>query len=160
MDELLQYLKDLGINQQTINHPAFFTVEEGLQWHDRIPGLHCKTLFLKDKKDKLWLVVIPFHIRADLNRLEKKIGSARLSFGKPELLESTLRVKPGSVTPFAVMHDNPPKVQVVLDQSIPKADLVCYHPMRNDYTTTIAANDLLKFLRATGHEPMIVDCAA
>lgn len=104
------------------------------------------------------MVVIPFSRRADLNALEKKIGSARLSFGKPELLDQVLRVKPGSVTPFALIYDAPPRVQVVLDSDILKSDLVCYHPLRNDYSTTIAANDLLKFLRDTGHEPVVIDC--
>ncbi len=158
MEELLIYLEKLSIAQKTVAHPPFFTVEQGLQWHEKIPGLHCKTLFLKDKKDKLWLVVTPFDMRADLNRLEKKIGSARLSFGRAELLEEKLRVKPGSVTPFALMHDRGGQIQAVLDESVLRAGAVCYHPMRNDFTTTISPADLLKFLRSTGHEPIIVNC--
>lgn len=31
-----------------------FTVEEGRPWHDKIPGLHCKNLFIKDRKGGIW----------------------------------------------------------------------------------------------------------
>jgi len=36
-------------------------------------------------------------------------------------------------------------------------DLVNYHPLENSATTTIAAADLLKFIRSCGHDPKIVD---
>ncbi len=158
--QLFAYFDTLGISHDTIRHPPFFTVEQGLEWHGKIPGLHCKTLFLKDKKDKLWMAVIPFNMRADLNALEKKIGSARLSFGKSELLWDILGVTPGSVTPFALLFDGDKKVQAVLDRKVAEAEKLCYHPLLNDATTTLSGADFLKFLRATGHEPLIADCGA
>ena len=30
-----------------------------------------------------------------------------------------------------------------------------FHPLRNDRTTAISSDDLLKFIRATGHEPIV-----
>jgi Ala-tRNA(Pro) deacylase len=35
-------------------------------------------------------------------------------------------------------------------------DILNYHPLVNTRTTAIARDDLVKFLRATGHEPRIV----
>jgi len=35
-------------------------------------------------------------------------------------------------------------------------EVLNFHPLRNDRTTAIAANDLPKFLRGCGHEPRIV----
>ncbi len=104
-EQLFAFFDKLGIAHTTIEHPPFFTVEEGRVWHDKIPGLHGKNLFLKDKKDKLWLVVMPAEKRADLGRIEKQVGAARVSFGKPELLLEVLGVTPGSVTPFGLMND-------------------------------------------------------
>ena len=40
-----------------MEHPRFFTVEEGRPWHDKIPGRHLKDLF-KDRMGDIWLVVM------------------------------------------------------------------------------------------------------
>jgi Ala-tRNA(Pro) deacylase len=44
--ELFALFDRLGIEHRTMRHPPFFTVEEGRPWHDKIPGLHCKYLFI------------------------------------------------------------------------------------------------------------------
>ncbi len=159
MQELFNLLSKFDIKYQIIEHPPFFTVDDGLAWHNKIPGLHNKTLFLKDKKDRLYLVSIPFDLRADLVAIEKDIGAARLSFARPDLLQSVLRLTPGAVTPFGLMFDQPPRVTAVLHPRIAAAGLVCFHPLRNDATLVLQSADLLKFLRATGHEPMILSQA-
>ena len=84
--ELFALFDQLGIEHSTIEHPPFFTVEEGRPWHDKIPGLHCKNLFIKDRKDDVWLVVMPAEKRADLGRLEKVLGAPRFSFARPDVL--------------------------------------------------------------------------
>src|ERR1700689_2933720 len=122
--ELFAYLDGLGVEHSTITHPPIFTVEEGREWHDKIPGLHGKNLFLKDKKDRIWLVVMPGDKRADLNRLEKRVHAARLSFGKPELLLEVLGLTPGSVTPFGLINDGTRRVTVVVDEDLPKSEWV------------------------------------
>ena len=156
--DLSAYLDNLAIRHQTIEHPPMFTVEDGLSWHDKIPGLSCKNLFLKDKKDRLWLVVMPAMKRANLNRLEKVIGCARLSFGKPELLEEVLNIKPGSVTPFALMNATDKRLTVVLDEHMMQAQMVNFHPLRNTASTSLTSADLLKFIRSLGFSPLIEDC--
>jgi Ala-tRNA(Pro) deacylase len=65
-DELFAVLDPLGIEHSTPQHPPLFTVEEGRPWHDKIPGLHCKNLFIKGRKGGTWLVVMPADKRADL----------------------------------------------------------------------------------------------
>ncbi|MDQ7076983.1 MAG: YbaK/EbsC family protein [Robiginitomaculum sp.] len=92
-----------------------------------------------------------------LNHLHKTLGGARLSFGRAELMEQTLGVTPGSVTAFALINDQPPQVRFVLDAALLAHDLVNFHPLKNDATTTITSADLLRFAKATGHEPEIVD---
>ncbi len=101
---LLAYLADLGIETQTVDHPPLFTVEESQALRGQIPGVHSKNLFLKDKKDRLFLAVVEEGTPVDLKRLEKALGAARLSFGRAELLAEVLGVTPGAVTPFAAMN--------------------------------------------------------
>lgn len=153
--DLLDFLKGLGIATRTYEHPAVFTVAESIEIEKAMPGGHTKNLFLKDKKDRIYLVVALNDARIDLKSLHKTIGSDRLSFGKAELLEEVLGVKPGSVTPFALINDRSARVTVILDETMMANDLLNYHPLENTATTAIARDDLLRFIRATGHEPVV-----
>src|ERR1043165_5140563 len=148
--ELFARLDALGIAHKTYEHPPVFTVEESRAACAHVPGCHTKNLFLKDRKDSLWLVVAREELRIDLNALAKQLGMARLSFGSAELLIETLGVPPGSVTPFAIINDRETIVRVVLDESMLALDPLNFHPLRNDRTTAISPDGLLKFVRATG----------
>lgn len=159
-DEILARLEAMGIAARTHRHPPVFTVEEARAHTHGLPGGHCKNLFLKDKKDRLWLVTCLDERRVDLNRLSKLLGAARFSFGRAELLRETLGVSPGSVTPLALVNDADGRVTAVLDAGLLAHDEVNCHPLENDATTVLASADLLRFLRATGHEPVILDLDA
>jgi Ala-tRNA(Pro) deacylase len=150
-ERLFALLDGLGIATDTHHHPPAFTVEQGNRVWGAIPGIHCKNLFLKDAKGKLWLVVAPGDRSIDLKRLPERIGSARLSFGSGELLQRVLGVEPGSVTPFALINDEERRVSLVLDAWMMAQPLLNFHPLRNDMTTTIASGDFRRFLAAIGH---------
>lgn len=156
---LFKYLESLGISTATVNHPAVFTVEEARALRGAIPGLHIKNLFLKDKKDAFWLVVCEEDTAVDLKALPARIGSARLSFGRPELLREVLGIEPGSVTPFSLINDKEHRVNVILDARIVASEAVNCHPLENTATTTISSADLLTFMESTGHAPQIVEFA-
>jgi len=152
---LYDRFRALGIAWRIYEHAPVFTVEEASALYDSQPGIHTKNLFLKDKKDGLWLVTLRDHLRVDLNALAKALGSPRFSFGSAELLIATLGIEPGSVTPFAVMNDSGGQVKLVLDAGMLAQGPLNFHPLRNDRTTAVSAADLLAFARATGHEPVI-----
>ena len=155
---LFSCLDRLGIAHSTIEHQPVFTVDDGRDWKHEIPGLHCKNLFMKDAKGRIALAVLPGDKRANIKGIEKQAALARLSFGKAELLKQTLGVEPGSVTPFALINDRERRVIVILDVDMMAAELVNYHPLRNDASTTIRSDDLMKFVRALGYEPLVFDC--
>ena len=154
--DLLAFLAGLGIKHRTFEHKAVFTVAESLEIAEAMPGGHTKNLFLKDKKDRLFLIVALNDARIELKVAHKVLGCDRLSFGKAELLEEVLGVKPGSVTPFSLINDKGGRVTVVLDKPMLEHELLNYHPLENTATTAIARDDLLRFIRATGHEPRIL----
>ncbi|MGE0651695.1 MAG: prolyl-tRNA synthetase associated domain-containing protein [Alphaproteobacteria bacterium] len=156
---LLARLDALGIATRTVSHPPLFTVEDSRRLRGDLPGGHCKNLFLKDRKDRLWLVVTLEDRPIEMKSLSDRIGSARLSFGRPELLVEVLGVTPGGVTPFALINDARQRVTVVLDKEMLTFDPLNYHPLTNAATTAIAPADLLRFIDACGHRPQIVDLA-
>lgn len=155
--DLFALLEKLGIATTTHEHEAVFTVAESRHVKETIPGGHTKNLFLKDKKSRLFLVVALGDAVIDLKRLHEVIGaSGRLSFGSGELLEEVWGVKPGSVTPFGAIADREGRVTVVLDRAMMAEPLLNYHPLENTATTGIAREDLVRFLEATGHPPLVL----
>jgi Ala-tRNA(Pro) deacylase len=158
--ELFAWFDALGIAHTTHEHRPVFTVAESRGIEASIPGGHSKNLFLKSKKGEIWLVSALHETRVDLNALARHLGAARFSFGKPELLMECLGVTPGAVTVFGAINDAAGRVSIALDAALMAHDPVNFHPLANDATTGIAPGDLLRFLAATGHAPVIVDFTA
>jgi Ala-tRNA(Pro) deacylase len=156
--DLFDTFDALGIRVATHDHAPLFTVEESKALRGSIPGGHSKNLFLKDRDGRLFLLVAEEVTRVDLKNLHLKIGArGRLSFGAPDLLEAVWGVQPGAVTPFGALNDRDGRVTVLLDPHLMAHGDINFHPLVNTRTTTIRAQDLIAFLRATGHEPVMVD---
>jgi Ala-tRNA(Pro) deacylase len=156
-ESLFARLEELSIASITVEHAPMFTVEQSAALRDSIPGAHTKSLFLTDKDGRMVLVVAKDDTRVDLNALAKRIGVGRFSFGKSALLEAVLGVPAGSVTPFALINDSAAAVAVVLDEALMGFAEVNCHPLENTATTRLAIQDLLRFIRACGHEPLVLD---
>jgi Ala-tRNA(Pro) deacylase len=105
----------------------------------------------------LFLLVLGDETVVDLKRVHEKIGAqGRVSFGSADLLEEIWGVRPGAVTPFGAINDEAGKVSVVLDEVMMRHERLNFHPLVNTRTTGLASRDLITFLRATGHEPLVV----
>jgi Ala-tRNA(Pro) deacylase len=157
---LFAFLDQHGVAHATLEHEPVFRVGEGAEIKAALPGGHTKNLFLKDAKDRLWLVTALGETQIDLKRLPATIGSARLSFGSADLLFEALGVRPGSVTPFALINDKDRRVSLVLDRALLEVDPLNFHPLTNTATTAVSCNGFLAFLRALGVEAVTVDFAA
>jgi Ala-tRNA(Pro) deacylase len=154
---LLDHLDALGIAAETFEHEPVFTVAESRPVKARIPGAHSKNLFVKDKKGRLFLITAKDETPIDLKRTHEAIGaSGRLSFGSAEQLRRVLGVEPGSVTPFAIVNDRAGQVTMILDANLMEHERVNFHPLVNSMTTGVSREDLLKFIRSTGREPVIL----
>jgi Ala-tRNA(Pro) deacylase len=156
-DDLFAFLDSLGISVSTRNHPPLFTVADSQAFRGDIAGGHTKNLFLKDKKDNFFLVAVDEDATVDLKQIHHLIGAtSRVSFGKPEALMDLLGVVPGSVTVFGLINDGEARVRLVLDEALMENAVINGHPLTNEATTSIGRTDLLRFVRATGHEPVIL----
>ena len=155
-DDLLAILTRLGIVHHTVTHPPLFTVEQSQALRGQIAGGHTKNLFLRDKKQALYLVVAEEDAEIDLKGLHRVLGaSGRFSFGSADLLHEVLGVTPGAVTPFGAINDTHKRVQVVLDADLMEHATINAHPLVNTMTTALSREDLVKFLEFSGHPPRI-----
>jgi len=151
--QLFARLEQLGIGHRTVEHAPVFTVAESERLERSLPGGHTKNLFLKDAKGRLFLVVAESRTAVDLKSLHKTLGCARLSFGKADLLMDVLGVPAGSVTALSLINDRERRVSVVIDAHLMRHDSINCHPLENTATTNIGRDDLIKFIRACGHDP-------
>ena len=159
-DDLFAALDRLGIAHPTVNHPPLFTVEQSRSLRGAIAGGHTKNLFLRDKKGALFLVTALEDAAIQLKSLHRRLGATgRFSFGSADLMMETLGVAPGAVTPFGAINDTAQRVTVVLDVALMEHAVINAHPLTNTMTTSIARDDLVKFLKSTGHPPRIVGVA-
>jgi len=156
-EDLYARFAALNIPTVTYTHAPLHTVEESRRLRGDLPGGHCKSLFLRNKKKTSWLIVTFEDRQIDLKDLAKRLGAGNLSFGSPERLMEYLGVLPGAVTPFALINDVVCRVKVVLDQEMLTHDPLNYHPLVNTVTTAISPRDLLTFIRSCGHEPSLLE---
>jgi Ala-tRNA(Pro) deacylase len=158
--DLFAFLDRLGIAHATVTHPPLFTVEQSQALRGSIPGAHTKNLFLKDKKGALFLVSALEDAAIELKSLHRLLdASGRFSFGSADLMREVLGIEPGAVTPFAAMNDQQARVHVILDADLMAQPTINCHPLVNTMTTSLAGEDLIRFLDATGHKARIVPLA-
>jgi Ala-tRNA(Pro) deacylase len=159
---LTAFLKDAGVGVRRFSHPPLHRVEDSRAFRESLPelkqGAHTKNLFLKDKKGALWLAVCLEDRRIRIPDLSKALGAGRFSFGSAELLQETLGVRPGAVSPFALINDiEAQNVRLALDAQMMQAEVLNFHPLHNHATVAISNEDMMKFFAACGHGPTMVD---
>jgi len=134
------------INYKVNKHDALFTVEDSLKNRGEIEGAHSKNLFLKNKKDKYFLISCLENTKVELKKLSKSLNLGNVSFAKSQSLIKLLGVIPGSVTPFGLLNDIENKIEFYLDSGFLEYKRVNFHPLVNTSTITLDLIDFKKFL--------------
>ncbi len=154
-DDLLGKLNLWGIGYQRYDHVPLHTVADSksVQHTFLAPeegGGHIKNLYLRDNKKRNYLVVCEQDRKIDLKTLPQLIGSGRLSFGSPERLMENLGVRPGAVTPFAMINGVNAGVKLFIDAALLDCELIYVHPLVNDRTIALTPSSLEKVLAKLG----------
>jgi Ala-tRNA(Pro) deacylase len=151
--KLLDRLESLGIAYTRIEHPPVYTVEQARShWSDQA-GVHCKNLFLRNKKgNRHYLVILEESKRADLKSLTRHLGGDHLSFASPQRLERILGLEPGAVSPFGLINDSGGEVRVLIDQDLKGASMIYFHPNVNTATVGLSFDDFERFLQHCGQD--------
>ena len=148
--DLLELLETKGLNFQVHNHEPLFTVEDSEKLRGEIDGAHTKNLFLKNKKNNFFLFSCDENASVDLKRFSKSIDSKNLSFASEIYLEKLLGIKPGSVSPYALINDVENQVVFYLDETLFKSKIINFHPLINTTTITIKTSEFINFIIEKG----------
>ena len=143
----LALLERLRIPYRVIEHEAVMTVQESMDKGvmaelDSEDHHVLKNLLLQTKRGKLYLLVARGEQRVDLKDLASQLGSARLSFARPEVVEEAFGSRPGAISLFDLI-DAPAPVTLVLDGGILElTGTTGFHIGTNTSTVVLAVSDL------------------
>ena len=143
---LIDLLKITKYNIEVHEHDALFTVQNSRELRGKIKGAHSKNLFLKNKKNKFFLLTCEESNKVDLKRISKSLKLGNTSFAKEEYLDQYLKITPGSVSPFALLNDEGGWVDFYLEQTLHESKFVNFHPLVNTFTITIETNKFIEFM--------------
>ena len=144
----------LGVEYERIDHEPAMTMEDCKEVDQLLEAVICKNLFLCNRqKTAFYLLMIPdtkvFHTKD----LSAQIGSARLSFAKPEYMEEFLDITPGSVSVMGLMNDKEHRVQLLIDEDVLDGEYIGCHPCINTSSIRFKVKDLIeKVIPAMGHD--------
>ena len=156
--KLYQLLEQLGINYQYIEHPEAPTIEIAKQYWEGHDAKHCKNLFFRNHKgNRHYLVLLDCDATLDIHALEQILKQGKLSFASPQRLDKHLGIKPGSVTPFALINDTEKHVHVFIDSKLKEAEKVSFHPCINTASLIIETSQLIKFIEHQGNTYQWID---
>ena len=144
--DLLDILREKNIDFQVHEHKPLYTVEDSEKLRGKIDGSHTKNLFLKNKKNEFFLFTCNERAKIDLKQFSKSINAKNLSFANENYLEKYLGIKPGSVSPYALLNDKKNNVSFYLDENLEKSDKINLHPLINDTTITMKTSDFINFI--------------
>ncbi len=144
--EFIKLLNSQGYDYDLKEHQALFTVEDSNKLRGKIKGSHSKNLFLKNKKNKFFLISCEEFTDLNLKKISKSLNLGNVSFAKEEHLNNLLGIKPGSVTPFALLNDIENKIEFYLEEKLYNSDFVNFHPLTNMATITIRSKRFVEFM--------------
>ena len=153
---LLQKLDELRISYKQFEHPPLFTVNDAKDHQDQMKGMHVKNLFLRDKKKRNFLLVAEQDTEINLKTLHEKFESDRLSFGSQDRLWQFLGVRPGAVSPLALINDKSNEVTLVFEDKLQADNTIYFHPLVNDITLGVKLPHLVSFFTFTNHKTKFV----
>ena len=144
--ELIKLFSDKRYNYDLHHHQALFTVEDSNNFRGQIKGSHSKNLFLKNKKNKFFLISCEEYTDINLKRISKFLCLGNVSFAREEYLINLLGVKPGSVTPFALLNNTENNINFYLDEKLYNSKFVNFHPLTNTATITMKCSTFIEFM--------------
>jgi tryptophanyl-tRNA synthetase len=150
---LYNLLNTLDVKYRTKYHSLLTTIEEAEDLARSVEGSVCKSILLKGPKDAYYLYVIKSNTYVNTKTLHKRIGVSKVNFATKDTFVETLRIPNTCPTIFGLVNDTEKRISTILiEEGIPKDSAVNFHPLRADATTTIAYEDMIKFIEHLKYE--------
>lgn len=151
-------LDALSIPYIRVEHDHADTMEDCLLIEKQLGARICKNLFLCNRQGTQFYLLMmhgdkPFKTKF----LSAQLGCSRLSFADGEHMKELLHTVPGSVSALELLFDTEKRVQLVIDKPLMEDEYISGHPGLSNATVRLTRQDLLRYVAAVGHEPVLVD---
>lgn len=159
MDQaIIDALDQAGIDYQLYQHPPFTNCEISSAWHQDSgrPGQRVKNLFLRNKNGQQhFLLLLPQQIEYD-RKVFKPLSGEKCGLASDDRLWEHLKVRPGAVSPLALIHDTDRQVKVFIEQSLTQSPALHLHPGDAEWSVQLTPTDVVKFVEGLGYEVHVV----
>lgn len=154
-------LDSLNIKYQRVDHEHADTMDDCLLVESVLGAKICKNLFLCNRqKTEFYMLMMPGDKPFKTKNITKPLGCARLSFAEADKVAEYLHTIPGSVSALELIFDTEKNVQLVIDNDLMKDEYISGHPSISTSTVKLLKDDLLRYVREAGHEPVFIDLEA
>ena len=148
--KILNLLDFLEIKYKNYEHKPAFSCDDA-KWID-IPWIRVKSLFLRNKKaTKYYMVVLEDNKKFDSNLFRKLSWENKITFASEERMMNKIWIKPGHVSPFAIINNIEKDVEVIFDSTLKNCE-IWFHPWQNDNTAVLSISWVEKFLEHLWNE--------
>ncbi|MDU6948067.1 YbaK/EbsC family protein [Veillonella parvula] len=122
-------LRDHHIDFEITDHAPLFSMDDKPNVQLPYPDWDAKNLFIRDhKREHYYLITVR---------------------GSKRELWDILKIKPGHVSPFCLLHDEDRKVHYYIDADY-ENNVIGIHPNQNDATVWLQGKELVKLIEEHG----------
>ena len=146
---IFELLSRLGIGYEKLEHSPIITMKEGSEIAYKLGSTSCKNLFLCNKRQEYFMLMLPADKKLSAKNVARQIGSPHLSFASAEDMERLLHTYPGAVSVLSLIYDKEKRVQLLIDKGLMNVTYIGCHPCTNTCSLKIlkSATSLTKCYR-------------
>lgn len=142
--KVFEILDELKVDYENFVHNKVHSCNDA-KWIE-VPWKRAKSLLIRNKKStNIYMVVLWEEKKLDTNLIRSAFDDSKMSFSSEELMLEKIWLRPGSVSPFALINNTLKDIKVVFDKEL-KDILIWFHPLQNDNTVVLNMKDIENFL--------------
>lgn len=141
-------------------HAPAESIEASVAATGHLPGIITKNLLLTDRRrERLWLVCVPWARRVDMAALGRLLGAGKLQFAGAAVLGERLEVDQGALTLLALAAPGH-GIAALVDRAVWSNETIQLHPLDSARTWLVARVALERLLQESGVPFTVLDVPA
>ena len=87
-----------------------------------------------------------------MKTIHKRLGQNKVRFGENDTMTLMLKVPKTCTSIYALMNETERKLNVIIDEAIPKDTPVNFYALRHDAHLTLSYADMIKFVESFNYK--------
>lgn len=138
-DAILQRLQQHGMSYKYLSHEPVTTSEESARVRGGKLEEGAKALVMQADQEFI-MVVVPGHLRADLDAVKKQLGAHKVAMASKDSVEAKTGLQVGSIPPFGSVFG----MKTLLDSHLGENEQVAFNVGRHDRSIVMSYDDYVR----------------